>query len=740
MHFAVHFEPGGALLQDGQHFAHLDRRGMVGGAEVGVAQQRHLGHDAEALDFLRGHDGELGNAFGAGVVVDVGVDDEDLLLGQQQSVHGGIALHAGLEPDHLLDVLQVHGRAAPGAADHAVGIALVHHHGSDQHQAAAHLDLGHGDGHAFAGSHLVIGLPEVAVALVVLDVDHVIVLALAQAQAELLDAPGNDGRASDQNRAGQPLVHHDLHGAQHALFFALGVDHAFLGGHAGDGEDGLHGRARGVDEALQLLLVLGHVLDRARSHARVHGGLRHRRCDLDHEPRIERLGNQVLGAEGEVLPHIGSGHHFALLGLGQLGNGVHGRDFHLVGDDGGPAVQGAAEDVGEAQDVVDLVRVVGAARGHDGIVPHLADFLGLDLGGGVGQRKDERIGRHTGHHLGLEHAARRQSQEHVRALDGLAERAQVGALHELGLVIIHELGAALVDQPGQIRHPDVPAGQAQLDEQVDAGQRGRAGAARDDLDVFELLAHDLEAVEHGGTHHDGGAVLVVVEDRNLHALAQLALDDEAVRCLDVLQVDAPEGGLQCRDDLDEAVRILFVDLDVEHVDAGELLEQDALALHHGLAGERADVAQPQHGRAVGDHAHQVAAGRVAEGCGGILHDLLAGRGHAGRIGQCQIMLVDHLLGRLDADLAGAGQLVVVERSLAQLGMAIGRRVGVAGGNLGGHGGSPCVLVWLVARCDCHCRRLVLLGRPRISGRVRRAAPGAWDGQGALQGRRAPHGP
>ena len=34
-----------------------------------------------------------------------------------------------------------------------------------------------------------------------------------------------------------------------------------------------------------------------------------------------------------------------------------------------------------------------------------------------------------------------------------------------------------------------------------------------------------------------------------------------------------------------------VDLDVEDVDVGEALEEDALALHDGLDGERADVAE-----------------------------------------------------------------------------------------------------------------------------------------------------
>ena len=54
-------------------------------------------------------------------------------------------------------------------------------------------------------------------------------------------------------------------------------------------------------------------------------------------------------------------------------------------------------------------------------------------------------------------------------------------------------------------------------------------------------------------------------------------------------------------------RVELGQLDVEDVDAGELLEQDALALHHRLGGERADGAQAEHGRAVGDDADQVAA-------------------------------------------------------------------------------------------------------------------------------------
>ena len=129
----------------------------------------------------------------------------------------------------------------------------------------------------------------------------------------------------------------------------------------------------------------------------------------------------------------------------------------------------------------------------------------------------------------------------------------------------------------------------------------------------DVLADVLQAVEDGRRGDDRGAVLVVVEDRDLHALAQLLLDVEALGRLDVLEVDAAEGRLHARDRLDQRVGVVLGQLDVEHVDAGELLEQAALAFHHRLAGQRPDVAQAEHRGAVGDDRHEVAARRQLVG-------------------------------------------------------------------------------------------------------------------------------
>ena len=161
-------------------------------------------------------------------------------------------------------------------------------------------------------------------------------------------------------------------------------------------------------------------------------------------------------------------------------------------------------------------------------------------------------------------------------------------------------------------------------------------------------------------------MLVVVEYRDLHPLPELPFDIEALRCLDVFKVDAAERVLECGDHFDKFVGVAFVDLDVEDVDAGELLEEHRLAFHHRLGRQRPDRAQAEHRGAVGDHAYEVASRGEVDRFARIAHDFLAGRRHARCIGQREVALVGELLGRQDRDLARARQAVVFQRAFLQL--------------------------------------------------------------------------
>ena len=234
-------------------------------------------------------------------------------------------------------------------------------------------------------------------------------------------------------------------------------------------------------------------------------------------------------------------------------------------------------------------------------------------GVGLASARISGFGAMSCEQLRLQHAGGGEAEEDVGAADDVGQRPRRGVLDVGILPAVHLVDAALVGDAEAVGDPDVLEPGAERDQQVEAGEGGRAGARGDDLDVVDLLAGELQPVEHRRGDDDRGAVLVVMEDRNAHARLELLLDLEALRRLDVLEVDAAEGRLERRDRFDHALDLGRVDLDVEDVDAGEFLEQHRLAFHDRLGGERADIAEAEHGRAVGDDGDKVGAAGIVGG-------------------------------------------------------------------------------------------------------------------------------
>ena len=146
-------------------------------------------------------------------------------------------------------------------------------------------------------------------------------------------------------------------------------------------------------------------------------------------------------------------------------------------------------------------------------------------------------------------------------------------------------------------------------------------------------------------------MLVVVEHRDVEQLLQALLDDEALRRLDVFEIDPAPALPEIADRIDELVRILGVHLEVDRVDVGEALEQHRLAFHHGLCRERAAIAEAEDRGAVGDHGNEVAFGGVVVRLALILRDGEHRDRDAGRIGEREIALCRHRLGGDDLELA-----------------------------------------------------------------------------------------
>ena len=90
------------------------------------------------------------------------------------------------------------------------------------------------------------------------------------------------------------------------------------------------------------------------------------------------------------------------------------------------------------------------------------------------------------------------------------------------------------------------------------------------LHVANLFAHQLQAVEQRGAADDGRAVLVVVEHRNVHALAQLALDVEAPGALMSSRLMPPSVGSRLAMISMSLSGSRLGQFDVEHIHTGKL--------------------------------------------------------------------------------------------------------------------------------------------------------------------------
>src|SRR5271169_5201612 len=104
-----------------------------------------------------------------------------------------------------------------------------------------------------------------------------------------------------------------------------------------------------------------------------------------------------------------------------------------------------------------------------------------------------------------------------------------------------------------------------------------------------------------------------MEHRNVQQLAQPFFDDEALRRLDVFEIDPAEGRMQVAHAIDEFVDVAGVDLKIYRIDIGKALEQRGLALHDRLGGERTKVAKAEDRGTVRNHCDEIALRGVVEG-------------------------------------------------------------------------------------------------------------------------------
>ncbi len=111
--------------------------------------------------------------------------------------------------------------------------------------------------------------------------------------------------------------------------------------------------------------------------------------------------------------------------------------------------------------------------------------------------------------------------------------------------------------------------QTQRYQQVHTGDCCGTRARNHHPHVGDVFLHHAQAVEDGGSADNCRAVLIVVEYRNIHPLAQFLFNIETFWRFNVFEVDAAEGRFERSDDFNKFVRVEFINFNVKYINPGE---------------------------------------------------------------------------------------------------------------------------------------------------------------------------
>ena len=450
-HLAIELEIGATARQDFDRLLHIGGALALGIAEGGVGEQRHARLVAELAGDTCGFLGDIGEFFRRRQFEHRGIGDEHGAAAHKRHRHadGAVAFAHVEHHAHVVEGLRI---VAGEARHHGIGITHRHHAGAEDVAVLVRKALAVAIEQAVALQAAIeeVGVVDVAVGKArVQDLDVVVEL-----DARTLQCVGDHLFAADEDRGTQSCRGIGVGGADHAVFLALGEDHA-LGLAAHIAEDVLQCACDGVETGRELGRIGLEVGDVVAGDTRFHGGARHGDGNARDEARIEGHRDQVFAPEGEARAMIGGGHFIGHVLAGEFGERTRGRHLHLLVDGAGPHIECAAEDVWEAQNVVHLVGIIRAARRHDDVAPHLVGILGRDLRIGIGHGEDDRVLGHALHHLGGECPCNREAEEDIGAIHGVGESAERCIDRMRRLPLVHAFGAALVDHALGVAEDDV---------------------------------------------------------------------------------------------------------------------------------------------------------------------------------------------------------------------------------------------------------------------------------------------
>ena len=390
-------------------------------AEGGKSQQRHARLIAQPPRDARRLDGNLGNLFRIGQLRYRRVGDNNRAAARQHQRHADHAM-AGLGVNDAAHFLKADREIAGDAGDHRVGVANRHHGRAKAVAVLVYQALAVAVEKALALQPLVekLRVDNIAVrqaGVVNLDVFFIEINARRVGhRMHTLFAPHNNSRA-------HALIGEGHRRADDLLFLALGKYDAL-----GETADALNNALQHAGDRIaprrQLRLIGLHVGDGFTRHACLHRGFGDGdRNDMD-KARVERHGNDIVAAKARARALIGGSDLVGHILARQGGKRVGGGDLHFHVDGGGAHIQRAAENIGKAQNIIDLVGVVRTACRHNHVVAHGLRVFRCNFRVGIGHGENDRVFGHALDHGRGQRALGGEAKENISALHRLFQRAQ----------------------------------------------------------------------------------------------------------------------------------------------------------------------------------------------------------------------------------------------------------------------------------------------------------------------------
>ena len=221
-----------------------------------------------------------------------------------------------------------------------------------------------------------------------------------------------------------------------------------------------------------------------------------------------------------------------------------------------------------------------------------------------------------------------------------------------GFPLVHAFLTAAPDHALGVAQNDIFGPHAHGLDQLRTGDGSCTRAIDHELRRFQIAPGQMAGIDQAGGGDNRRAMLIIMKDRNIHQFAQALFNHKAFRRLDVFQIDAAKGRAQIAHSIDESVGVFGIHAKIHGIDIGKALEQSGLAFHHRLRCQRAQIAKPEHRRAIGNHRDEITLGCIVIGKARVAMDMEARLRDTWRIGQAQIPRRDQRLGQAYFKLAG----------------------------------------------------------------------------------------